>query len=873
MGLETKDIEKEKLSLGMRQYMGFKKKHLHDIVMFRLGDFYEMFFEDAVIASQELNLTLTGKDCGLSERAPMCGVPHHAREQYVRTLVENGHTVVIVEQIEDPSQAKGIVKRDVMRIITPGTVIDDSMLDVNANNWLCCIQIYPPDKDYNGASAAVFFADISTGEINLFRIPKENLQNGIIECLSRFMPSEIITHDPLSDLKDVKKYILKDLLRLPKFLTNREFEPRSFETVLKMFSVKSIEEIGLKLSDPAIWGLNALCGYLEETLRMDVRCFSGLNLNEGEQIMRLGVTARTNLELERTLKGEKKYTLYWVLNKTVTSMGRRMLSRYIDQPLLSPYKIMSRLDAVEELSKSGPALGGMRDILTGIRDMERLMTRVIYRSAAQSDLLALASSCDNLPKLKEMLTGFNSKLLAELNAEISPLDEIAEKIKNTLSDDPETVKDGVGIIKSGCNEEIDKNRRLIEDTDSYLEEYVKSERDRTGIRNLKYGYNRVFGYYLEVTRSFYEFIPEDYQRKQTLANCERFVTNELMGIEKNIQSATAAISKLESEIYSGLLDFVSERLPEVKATASAIGNLDVLMSFAQCALENNYCKPEIAIDGIINIKNGRHPVVELTMKDELFVPNDTYLDTGDNRMSIITGPNMSGKSTYMRQVALITLMAQIGSFVPADYAKISVVDQIFTRVGASDDLASGQSTFMTEMSEVAEIVKNATRNSLVILDEVGRGTSTRDGISIAQSVAEYIADPKLIGCKTLFATHYHELISLEGSIPGAVNYSVAVKRSRDGVRFLRKIVRGGTDESYGIEVAKLAGLPKKLTDRANEILSEIDKKSEPQKNPEDQITFDGIGQSAAIGRLKQLSIDELSDDELREQIKDIVKSI
>lgn len=870
MALSLKDVDISRLSQGMRQYAEFKLKNPDKIVFFRLGDFYEMFFDDAILASKVLDLALTGKDCGLDERAPMCGVPFHACDAYIKRLIENGYNVVICEQMEDPALAKGLVKRDIIRIVTPGTLIDSSMLDEGANNWLCSVYL-------EGGSAYICLADMSTGEAHLFRTSGKETEQEIINVISRFNPAEIICQPRFQTLETVIAFI-KDRLRAGvNALPEKDFDPLyRREDILKQFSAENIESIGISESDPALGAVAALCGYICDTQRVGVGRFSKLELHDGEQIMKLGYTARANLEIVKTLRGgEKKGSLLWVIDKTKTSMGRRMLRSFVEQPLISPFRIMQRLDAVEELTKCGSELGELSDCLGGVYDLERLMTRVMYKTASPNDLKSLSATALKIPKIKELLSGFKSGLLVELNSEMSALTDISNLIESAIVDSPPVSYKEGGVIRDGFNDELDKLRDVKNNGEGIIDSIVERERERTGIRNLKAGYNRVFGYYLEVTRSFYDLIPNDYIRKQTLANCERFITEELKNAEEQILGASEKITSLEADIFAEIRDFCGERLSEVQRTAVALATLDVLASFASVALSNNYVKPDIAIDGIINIKNGRHPVVELTLKDEMFVPNDTYLDLSDNRMSIITGPNMSGKSTYMRQVALIVLMAQIGCFVPADYAKISVVDRIFTRVGASDDLAAGQSTFMVEMSEVAEIVKHATRNSLVILDEVGRGTSTFDGISIARSVAEYIADPKLIGCKTLFATHYHELIELEGQVGGVLNYSVAVKRTSDGVRFLRKIVRGGIDESYGIEVAKLAGLPQKLINRAKSILSTLETKPSESKNGDEteQVSFDRINESYVINRLRKTNPDELTDSELRELFNEIIREL
>ncbi len=869
MALLLKDVDISKLSQGMRQYVDFKLKHMDKIVFFRLGDFYEMFFDDAYTASEVLDLALTGKDCGLSERAPMCGVPFHACDVYIKKLIESGYNVVICEQMEDPALAKGIVKRDIIRIVTPGTLTDSSMLDEGVNNWLASVYLY-------GTGGCICMADMSTGEAHLFRLEGRELEAEIIDRLSRFSPSEIICQPAFTVLKKVSDFVRDKLKAGVSVLKEKEFDPEyRREDILQQFSAESFEALGLSADDPALCPVSALCGYIRDTQCVGVSRFTSLERHDGEQVMSLGYTARSNLEIVKTMRtGEKKGSLLWVLDKTKTSMGKRMLRAFVEQPLISPYKIISRLDAVEELTKNGAELGGLTDLLSGVYDLERLMTRVMYKTAAPHDIRSLCTTAKIIPDIKNILSRMHSKLLGELNAQIDPLQDIYDLTERAVVEDPPaTYKEG-GVIRDGYSEELDRLREIKNNGEGIIQGIVERERERTGIRNLKVGYNRVFGYYIEVTRSFYELVPKDYIRKQTLANAERFVTEELKNTEEMILGASEKISSLEAELFGEVRDFIAERMQTVQRTAVALATVDVLCSYAQVALSNNYVKPDIAIDGVINIKNGRHPVVELTLKDEMFVPNDAYLDLGSNRMAIITGPNMSGKSTYMRQVALIVLMAQIGSFVPADSAKISVVDQIFTRVGASDDLTAGQSTFMVEMSEVAEIVRHATKNSLVVLDEVGRGTSTFDGISIARSVAEYIADPKLIGCKTLFATHYHELIGLEGEVDGVLNYSVAVRRSGDSVRFLRKIVRGGVDESYGIEVAKLAGLPPKLINRARAILKTLETKTpEPKRDDSEQLSFEKMSESAAVSRLKKTNIDELTDSELRALIEDVIKNV
>lgn len=872
--LRLADVDIEKLSPMMQQYAIMKQKYDKHILFYRLGDFYEMFFEDAITVSQALDLTLTGRDCGLDERAPMCGVPYHACDMYLKKLIEKGFMVAICEQMEDPALAKGLVKREIVRVVTPGTLIESSLLDETSNNYLC--SFYAKAKE-----CALCFADISTGEVHLFSFSGNDMSNEIINEFSRFSPSEILINDYYLAMKSVSDFVKDKLKAAVSLLSEDDFSvERGGESTAKQFSVDSIEQLGLKADTIAAKCVCGLFSYIGETQRAAVGRFSSITTHDSDPIMTIGFTARRNLEITETLRNkEKKGSLLWVLDSTKTSMGKRLLKSYLEQPLVNPAKIIARLDAVEELTRSAVELGELTSQLSGVYDLERLMTRVMYKTASPRDLKALSLTALRLPSIKEMLSGFKSKLLCEINGGISTLEAVSNLVENAIVDEPSAnIKDGC-VIKDGFNQELDSLRSIIDGGKDIIKNIENKEKEATGIKNLKIGYNRVFGYYIEVTKSYYDLVPEHYIRKQTLANCERFITDELKTAENTILGASDKVLTMEGEIFAEVRDFIATQLRLVQETASSVAALDVLCSFANVAVKNNYSKPEIAIDGIINIKNGRHPVVELMQQDEVFVPNDCYLDRSDNRMLIITGPNMSGKSTYMRQVAIITLMAQIGSFVPADYAKISVVDRIFTRVGASDDLTAGQSTFMVEMTEVAEIVRHATKNSLVILDEVGRGTSTFDGISIARAVCEYICTSKSLGCKTLFATHYHELIGLEKDLVGVKNFSVAVKRSGDTIKFLRKIVEGGVDESYGIEVAKLAGLPPKIINRSRELLAELEEenrrknelaeKARRSEEENGQIELSRIGEGIVIDRIRKTSIDELSDSELREFFKDI----
>lgn len=868
-----KDINEAKLTPMMKQYLEVKKKYKNHILFYRLGDFYEMFFDDAVTVSKDLELTLTGRDCGLEERAPMCGVPHHACDIYLRKLIEKGHMVAICEQTKDPSECQGLVPREVIRVVTPGTLIESSMLDEESNNFLCAFYM-------RAKEGALCLADISTGEVHLFEFSGKDMAASAINELSRFEPAEILINDEILSNIEISGFMREKLKTSVQLMEESDFDPNAHtDEVLSQFSVNSLDTLGVKADGLGAYAVCGLFAYIHDTQKALVGRFSSIIKHDADPIMTIGFTARRNLELTETLRNkQKKGSLLWVISNTKTSMGNRMLKSWLEQPLINPAKIIDRLNAVEQLVNSPVELGEIREVLSGVYDLERLMTRVMYRSASPRDLKSLSLTALKLPELKNQLSHFDGKLIKDCNSRISTLDAVSNLVENAIVDEPPAnVKDG-GVIKDGFNEQLDGLRNIISGGKGIIEDIEQREKEKTGIKNLKIGYNRVFGYYIEVTKSYYDLIPDHYIRKQTLANCERFITDELKVAENTILGASDKIVSLEQEIFTEVRDFIATQLRIVQETANAVAEIDVLCSYATAAIKNNYTKPEIAIDGVINIKNGRHPVVELMQTDEVFVPNDTYLDLSDNRMSVITGPNMSGKSTYMRQVALITLMAQIGCFVPADYAKISVVDQIFTRIGASDDLTAGQSTFMVEMSEVADIVKHATKNSLVILDEVGRGTSTFDGISIARAVSEYISTSRSLGCKTLFATHYHELIALEDELTGVKNYSVAVKRQGDNIKFLRKIVQGGADESYGIEVAKLAGLPNKIIGRAKSLLGEMENdaaraKAAVSKADSDQISFDKISDSIVTDKLRKTNIDEMTDAELRDFVKDLLRYV
>lgn len=843
--------KEEKVSPMLRQYLDIKEKYKDYVLFFRLGDFYEMFFEDAVNVSRELELALT-------ERAgsPMCGVPYHASETYIKRLIDKGFKVAICEQMSDPATTKGLVERDVIRLVTAGTVIEASMLNEDSNNYITCI--YNEDE-----SAALVFADISTGEVHAFEERGADREQEIITELSRFKPVEILINGRFLDLKKVNEFVTNRMKKCQcELLEDERFDDSDTSIITEQFG-SGKDEI-LHCSPVIMKALCAMFGYFGETQRATVKRFVSFTVHKSGECMGLNLTTRQNLEISETMRTrDKRTTLMGVLDKTVTGMGRRRLQNWVEQPLIKPTEILARLDAVEELTKDSTAVYDICDALKGIYDLERLMTRVMFKSASPRDIYSLGQTCKRLPVLKACVGRLESRLFRTLYANISELSDVSSLVENAISDEPpQSVKDG-GTIRDGFNEEIDRLRKISGGGEDALREIEERERAATGIRTLKVGNNRIFGYYIEVSKSFVSQVPAHYHRKQTLTTGERYITDELKKIEGEILGANDRILALEQAIFAEIRDFIATKLEEIHVTARAVSETDAVCSFAQTSVENNYVKPEITLDSVIDIKDGRHPVVEKVLGDRPFTPNDVLLDCKSNRLIIITGPNMSGKSTFMRQTALIVLMAQIGCFVPARYAKIGVVDKIFTRVGASDDLSSGQSTFMVEMNEVADILKNATRKSLVILDEIGRGTSTFDGISIAKSVAEYISG-KNIGCKTLFATHYHELIAMEKEYEGVRNFSVAVSKRGDDLRFLHKIVEGGTDDSYGIEVAKLAGLPPKVISRAKEELKELEvggkvKLAEAiERSADKQFSFTAVNEQNAIARLRAADINSMS---------------
>lgn len=852
------------LSQMMQQYLRIKEQHKDHILFFRLGDFYEMFFDDAVLVSKELELTLTGKDCGLAERAPMCGIPHHSCETYINRLIEKGYKVAICEQMENPATAKGLVKRDVVRVITPGTLTEGSMLDETRNNFIASIFVGP-------VGFGACFADVSTGDVFITEVRSEDISADVVNELSKFSPSELLYNHAFSGLTTAAEFVQNKLRCVAELMDDSEYDLQANEkTILDQFQASSLEQLEMEDKPLAVAALGVLLSYIRETQKDGAQRLIRPTVYSDSQYMSVDLTARRNLELTETMRNkEKKGTLLWVLDKTKTAMGKRLIRKYIEQPLVNLAVITRRQNAVMELCSQSILRDELCEQLSKVYDLQRLMTKVIYGSVNPRELKALSYTVEALPKIKELTAQFESSLLKELHEGINTMQEIHRLVESAIVDDPPvSLKDG-GVIKAGFNKELDEIRDVCVNAKSYITAIEEKEKNATGIKTLRVSYNRVFGYYIEVTKSFLDLVPERYIRKQTLANCERYITEELKDLEGKVLYANEKILALEADIYDEVRKFVASRLSVIQDTANSIAQIDVLASFANTAVMNNYVCPEISLDGALEIVDGRHPVIEQMLKNEPFVPNDTRLDLDDNKLLIITGPNMAGKSTYMRQVAIITLMAQIGSFVPARSAHISIVDKIFTRVGASDDLTSGQSTFMVEMNEVAQILTQATKNSLVILDEIGRGTSTFDGMSIARAVIEYILDNKKLGCKTLFATHYHELTVMEQQKKGVKNYNVAVKKRGEDITFLRKIIRGGADESYGIEVARLAGVPNTVVRRAREILKELDGEKEAQHaqmssvteaHNEDsgQLSFASAPGHAVIEKIKRVDLNALT---------------
>lgn len=855
------------LSPMMAHYLETKKEYPGCLLFYRLGDFYEMFFEDAITVSRELEITLTGKECGLEERAPMCGVPHHAVETYLNRLVQKGYKVAIAEQMEDPRQAKGLVKREVIRVVTPGTITSAQALDETRNNYLMGVV-------YIGEAFGIAVTDISTGD---FLVTEVESDRELIDEINKFTPSEIICNEAFYvsgvDIEEIKN-------RYHTVISSLDHHYFSDEVCRKIlrehYQVGTLTGLGLDDYDMGVIAAGAVMQYMYETQKSSLSHITTITPYSTGQYMIIDTSTRRNLELLETLREkQKRGSLLWVLDRTKTAMGARMLRTYVEQPLIHKSEIIKRQNAIEELNMNYISREEISEYLNPIYDLERLIGRISYKTANPRDLIAFKNSLEMLPYIKTLLKEFTSGLLTDLYNDLDPLDDIKDYIERAIIEDPPvSIREG-GIIREGFHEEADKLRSAKTEGKTWLADLEAREKEKSGIKNLKVKYNKVFGYYFEVTNSFKEMVPDYFIRKQTLANAERYTTNELKELEDIILGAEDKLFSLEYDLFCEVRDMIASKVLRIQKSARAIAGIDVLVSLSSVATRNNYVKPQINEKGIIDIKNGRHPVVEKMLRDDLFVANDVYLDNGKNRLSIITGPNMAGKSTYMRQTALIVLMAQIGCFVPADEANIGICDRIFTRVGASDDLASGQSTFMVEMTEVANILRNATKNSLIVLDEIGRGTSTFDGLSIAWSVVEHISNSKLLGAKTLFATHYHELTELEGTMSGVNNYCIAVKEQGDDIVFLRKIIKGGADKSYGIQVAKLAGVPDTVIIRAKELLAELSDADITAKAKEIAEANGGISQRKAVPKpdevdLQQMSLfDTVKDDDIIRELGEL----
>ncbi len=869
----------------MQHYLKTHEEYKDCILFYRLGDFYEMFFDDAKVVSKELELTLTGKSCGAEERAPMCGIPYHAAETYLTRLVKKGYKVAICEQVEDPKLAKGMVKREVTRVVTPGTTLNAQALDETKNNYIMCIA-------YIGDHYGISSADITTGDYYVTEVDSERK---LLDEVNKYQPTEIICNEAFYisgiDIDDMKNRMGIVIYSLDAWY----FSDETAQMTLKdHFKVRDLEGLGLADYDSGVVAAGALLKYLYETQKTTLSNLVAIHPYTTGKFMIIDSSTRRNLELVETLREkQKRGSLLWVLDKTRTAMGARTLRSFVEQPLIERTEIEERYDAIDEFNTNAITREEIREYLNPVYDLERLITRVTYQTANPRDLIAFRNSIHMLPPIKTLMSDFQSPLLKRLYEQLDTLDELYELIERSIAEEPPlTLHDG-GILKEGYNEEVDRLRKAKTDGKSWLSDLEAKEREKTGIKNLKIKYNKVFGYYLEVTNSFKDMVPDYFTRKQTLANAERFITPELKELEDVILGAEDKLIVLEYELFREVRQKVADEVVRIQKTAKAVAQIDVFASLATVAEQNNYCRPKLNEKGLIDIKDGRHPVVERMIQNEMFVANDTYLDNGSNRVSIITGPNMAGKSTYMRQSALIVLMAQIGSFVPAKSAKIGIVDRIFTRVGASDDLASGQSTFMVEMSEVANILRNATSNSLLILDEIGRGTSTFDGLSIAWAVVEHISNPRLLGAKTLFATHYHELTELEGKLNSVNNYCIAVKEKGDDIVFLRKIVKGGADKSYGIQVAKLAGVPDNVIERAKEIVEELSnnditeivqnisaegssKRSKPKLDEVDleQISLlDTMDNDTILNELKELDLGQMTPIEAMNKLYELQNKV
>ncbi len=852
----------------MLQYLEIKEQYKDFILFYRLGDFYEMFFNDAITASRELELTLTGRDCGEPERAPMCGVPYHSVEPYIGKLISKGYKVAICEQMENPAETKGIVKREVVREITPGTVVEASLLNETKNNYLCALY-------FQRGGVGVTFADISTGEMSTTLIEGE--PSRILNELGTYAPREIITNiDPENGafLSNFAKEKLGALVEFSmySYFDSEKCRARVISQFGEDFAKKSLNDTGIVCS------VGAILEYIIKTQKTDISYISTVNVYGEGQYLEMDLNTRRNLELCESMRSkEKRGTLYWVLDKTKTSMGARMLRSYIEHPLLDIKKILERQGAVEALSKNIVLRGELINLLSGVLDLERLMTKVVYSTASGKDLKAIAATLSVIPEVKNLLYTENARELVNIREGLDSLEDITSLIDESIIDlPPFSIREG-GILKDGYSPEVDRLRSIMEDASGLIRQIEEDEREKTGIKTLKVGYNRVFGYYIEVTKSLVASVPERYIRKQTLSGCERYITEELKDMEATVLGAKDKLCNLEYELFCEIKDKVGAELRRIQRSANMLARLDVYLSLAEVAVKNSYVCPEVDNGDVIDIKDGRHPVVEQFVKDSYFVPNDTYLNTTTDKMALITGPNMAGKSTYMRQSALIVLMAQIGSFVPAKQARIGIVDKLFTRVGASDDLASGQSTFMLEMTEVAYILENATKKSFIIYDEIGRGTSTYDGMSIARAIAEYTAGKK-IGARSMFATHYHELTCLEDEIDGIVNYNIAAKKRGEDITFLRKIVKGPTDDSYGIEVAKLAGVPNEVVKRAKGVLAEMvengtvtPKATKKATVQEATMSFEDMAIYEAADKIKMLDLNTITPIEAMNFIFELKK--
>ena len=859
----------------MQQYFEIKNQYKDHLLFYRLGDFYEMFFDDAILASRELELTLTGRDCGEEERAPMCGVPFHSAEGYIGRLIEKGYKVAICEQTEDPAAAKGLVRREVIRVITPGTIIESNLLQEGQNNYICAV--YVDDDEYG-----LCYADISTAQVYATSCRSGDVMSELKNALGSVAPREIILNLGLSKLPELADFVSNRLSVLVSDNQAYRFELQSAkEATIKRFELDSDDDV---LSDKIlIRAVGALLSYIEDMQKAEPTYLRELKIYNSNHYLEMDINTRRNLELTANMRTkEKKGTLLWVLDKTKTAPGARMLRHWIERPLLNSQHISRRQGAVEELYGNFMLRENITELLSGMLDLERLMTKIVYGTANAKDLRAVCSTISVLPELRELLIPCQSPELVDICDNLDVLADVCELIDNSISEDPPfSVREG-GMIREGYSRDVDNLRSIMKDGRGWIERVAAEEKEMTGIKTLKIGYNKVFGYYIEVSRSFMNQVPDRYIRKQTLANCERYITQELKDMEATILGASDKVCALEYDLFGEIRGRVAENSERIQKVAELIARIDVYTSLATVAARNKYVRPEVDDSNVIDIKDGRHPVVEQFVKNEYFVPNDTNLDLGKNRIMLITGPNMAGKSTYMRQVALITLMAQIGSFVPANEARIGIVDQIFTRVGASDDLASGQSTFMLEMNEVAYILKNATKKSLIIYDEVGRGTSTFDGMSIARAIVEHTYSKK-IGAKTLFATHYHELTTLEDEFEGIVNYNIAAKKRGDNITFLRKIIKGSTDDSYGIEVAKLAGVPDSVIKRAKEILSVVertsaslktsDKEAKVAVKDESLITMDDFIEEQVLEELKAIDLNAISPYEAMSLLYNLQKRL